>query len=46
MIADLVRGFAEAAVVRALGVRVPDGARIEALRLYSGGYWAIDWSLL
>lgn len=43
MIANLIRAFVEAVIVR--GLPVPAGCRVVALRLYSDGSLAYDYEV-
>lgn len=40
----IVRAFVEALIVKQFSWRIPDDARIDALRMYPDGSFAIDWS--
>jgi hypothetical protein len=44
MIADLIRAFVEAVVVREPVPQLPAGVRVEALHMYPKGCWAVEWS--
>jgi hypothetical protein len=45
MIADLLRAFVEAVIVRELNPGLPPGARVECLTLCEFGLFELEWSV-
>ncbi len=45
MIGDLLRAFVAAVLVRELLTDLPSNAKVDAIRSYPDGSWAIDWSI-